>query len=275
MTAELTMSSSSMEPMLLSPNPCMMLTLKRIAYLGLLGAPKTRCFGATIIYSGLKSPFTILPFNQAPQISWMAIVPPYTPHIIKSRDRYICNIMVEDECTTYKTLARDMNIMSDSAIRRIRHVFTRIGQGRIDSGLNTTEFDDLFFNRSLPSRPLDHRIAKTVEHLRQRPHENIPATELADILTLSFSRFLHLFKDEVGVTYRQFRAWKRARAVLTFANGPMNATLVAMETGYPDSSHFSHSIRHYFGLRPKDIFAGSQRLRILTSSAQAAQNLPR
>jgi len=48
-----------------------------------------------------------------------------------------------------------------------------------------------------------------------------------------------------------------------------NANLadVAQHTGYPDSSHFSHSIRLVFGLTPKDVFAGSRKLEL---HAQAA-----
>jgi AraC-like DNA-binding protein len=42
---------------------------------------------------------------------------------------------------------------------------------------------------------------------------------------------------------------------------------VALDTGYPDSTHFSHSIRHTYGLKPKDIFAGSRRLRIYAPHA--------
>ena len=37
-------------------------------------------------------------------------------------------------------------------------------------------------------------------------------------------------------------------------------TDIALDTGYPDSTHFSHSIRQVYGLRPSDILAGSRRL---------------
>ena len=41
---------------------------------------------------------------------------------------------------------------------------------------------------------------------------------------------------------------------------------VALDIGYPDSTHFSHSIRQTFGLKPRDIFAGSRKLRIIVES---------
>ena len=35
---------------------------------------------------------------------------------------------------------------------------------------------------------------------------------------------------------------------------------VALDAGYPDASHFSHSIRDVFGLTPRSIVSGSRRL---------------
>ena len=44
--------------------------------------------------------------------------------------------------------------------------------------------------------------------------------------------------------------------------GEANLTDVALIAGYPDSSHFSHSIRQVYGLKPKAIFAGSRNLAV-------------
>ena len=40
-------------------------------------------------------------------------------------------------------------------------------------------------------------------------------------------------------------------------------TDIALETGYPDSSHFSHTVRRYWGLTPRDIIAGSRQLSVI------------
>ena len=51
----------------------------------------------------------------------------------------------------------------------------------------------------------------------------------------------------------------------TVASGS-SLTSVAHELGYNDSAYFSNSIRHFTGLRPKDIMAGSRRIRVISSS---------
>jgi AraC-like DNA-binding protein len=85
---------------------------------------------------------------------------------------------------------------------------------------------------------------------------------------------VHLFKEEIGMTVRAFCAWKRARCVLPSMTGPCNLTQLALEAGYPDSTHFSHSIRRIFGLRPRDILAGSRRLSLLCPASHPRACFP-
>jgi AraC-like DNA-binding protein len=91
----------------------------------------------------------------------------------------------------------------------------------------------------------------------------VAAKECAALVNLSFSRFLHLFKEEVGIPFRNLRTWKRARSLLHYVHTSDNLTHVALDIGYPDSTHFSHSIRQVYGLKPKDIMAGSRKLRVI------------
>ena len=88
---------------------------------------------------------------------------------------------------------------------------------------------------------------------------------------LSASRFLHLFKEETGISFRSFRAWKRARHLLHFANQDLNLAHLAQDIGYPDSTHFSHSIRRFYGLMPRAIFSGSRDLAIYRSGGPAGE----
>ena len=89
---------------------------------------------------------------------------------------------------------------------------------------------------------------------------------------MSPSRFLHLFKEETGISFRSFRAWKRARHLLHFANQDINLAHLAQDIGYPDSTHFSHSIRRFYGLKPRAIFSGSRDLAIYRSGRAGADN---
>ena len=82
-----------------------------------------------------------------------------------------------------------------------------------------------------------------------------------------------MFKDQTGISFRAFRAWKRARHLLHFVNEDINLAHLAQDIGYPDSTHFSHSIRRFYGLQPRAIFSGSRDLAIYRSDSSAGDDL--
>ena len=102
--------------------------------------------------------------------------------------------------------------------------------------------------------------------------EPVTAASCAAEAGLSPSRFLHLFKEETGISFRSFRAWKRARHLLHFANQDINLAHLAQDIGYPNSTHFSHSIRRFYGLKPRAIFSGSRDLAIYSHRHAGADN---
>ena len=105
--------------------------------------------------------------------------------------------------------------------------------------------------------------------MRNDPSRVTTAQDCAAAVGLSFSRFLHLFKAEVGTPFRSLRTWKRARSLLHHVKRDANLIDVALDAGYPDSTHFSHSIRQVYGLKPRDVFAGSRQLTVLGDSPAA------
>ncbi|HEY1229584.1 MAG TPA: AraC family transcriptional regulator, partial [Ramlibacter sp.] len=114
-----------------------------------------------------------------------------------------------------------------------------------------------------------------IERLNADPAQSASAQECAGWVHLSFSRFLHLFKDEVGLPFRSFRAWKRARSLLRHVRQSSTLTDIALDAGYPDATHFSHSIRQVYGLRPSEILAGSRRLALHDDDAAGSARAPR
>ena len=50
-----------------------------------------------------------------------------------------------------------------------------------------------------------------------------------------------------------------------------NLANIALDVGYPDSTHFSHSVRQVYGLTPKSIFAGCRKLALYGYGTAGAQ----
>ena len=269
-------------------NRVMWLNNDRVFYAGLLGPVSVRTMGGWLVYASLGAPLRIalgdaatgLLADDAPlQITDLAVVPPNTPHRVACGERLICSITIEPETVDETQLpawlrehAGPVPAHLPEAVQMLQRVRSAHGwlrtHGR-EIDLQTTGFDECFFGQPLAPRRIDARIARVLEDIRNDPSRNITAQACAESVGLSFSRFLHLFKAEVGTPFRSLRTWKRARSLLHHVTRETNLVHVALDTGYPDSTHFSHSIRHVYGLKPRDLFAGSRQLTVLGDSPAA------
>lgn len=257
------------------PNKVMLLTTDRMFYAGLLGKPTTREFGAMTIYVSLENPFRIQVGGGDWKTSRAQVVPPNAQHRISSPDRLIGMFMIEPETVDLDALPEFLQAGQEienfpQRCERMRSGLIALMDGRVHVNDIREHYDQFFFEEELPERVLDPRMAIVIEKIHNQPFNNFRADELAGDIRLSVSRFLHLFREEVGTTFRLFRAWKRVRGFLAYVNTQLNLTDIAMETGYPSSSHFSYTVRRYWGLTPKDIIAGSRQLAVIQDSGRFA-----
>ncbi|MCK7542742.1 AraC family transcriptional regulator [Marinobacter bryozoorum] len=251
----------------------------RVFYYGLLGRPGVRNFGCATLYVSERQPLQIN-FGDGWQTLPIAWVAPYTPHRIRTSDRHLAVVMLEPEYTDTAVAAacirRKLQDNPAAVKARILEGVNRLQQVSANTRLSDAEFDDLLFGQLLPRRSLDPRVGHVVDRICENTADPCSASLLAEGEGLSLSRFLHLFKAETGVCLRKYRAWRRARTLLYHVRSPSTLTDIALETGYPDSTHFSHSIRRIYGLPPRDIVSGSRRLRVRlqVSGAGYAEALP-
>jgi AraC-like DNA-binding protein len=242
---------------------------ERVFYAGLLGKPQQRLSGALTIYTAVEGKFDISIEGEPSRNTEIAVVPPFTPHSMTSEFPEICSIVIEPETVDCRELRKLTAGSEDTAgpcmAQRVRSAYSTLQTMPRKDGFTAGEFDRLFFDTPLAPRRLDRRVARAIVRMQGQFDDALPAPDCARAANLSLSRFLHLFKDETGVPFRALRAWKRARNLLHFANQDINLARLALDLGYPDSTHFSHSIRRFYGLQPREIFSGSRRLAIFRS----------
>lgn len=246
----------------------MWLSSERVLYAGLLGQPSQRTLGAITLYAALAAPVRISIDGGPWQSSNLALVQPYVPHRVACDGRLICDLLIEPETVDMPRLPSFLRQSSGplndaEVLARVRAAHARLCRTREAREPAAFDFDEQLFGSPLPARPVDARIATVLAELKRDPAQPLTAQDCADAAQLSFSRFLHLFKQETGVPFRVLRGWKRARSLLQYVGGEANLLQVALAAGYPDSTHFSHSIRQVYGLQPRQIFAGSRRLALL------------
>jgi AraC-like DNA-binding protein len=109
----------------------------------------------------------------------------------------------------------------------------------------------LFFNKSTVE---DKRILKLLSELNQCLHGDCikptkwRAAEVASKLALSESRFLHLFSEELGISWRPYLLWRRIICAVQAIINNSSATDAAHLAGFSDSAHLSRTFRKNFGM---------------------------
>ncbi|WP_256735114.1 AraC family transcriptional regulator [Variovorax sp. dw_954] len=266
------------EPSTRRPERVMWLNADRVLYVGLLGEPTVRTLGAFSIYVSLTQPHRISVEGGAWEAAELSVVPPGVPHRIVAGERMIFSILVEAETVDVPALPewiRDGGGAVDDAdtLAALRDALDRFKAAPRRQFDRTEDFDRHFFGLALPTRRIERRIRAVLDRIKHDPNSHTSAEDCAVACHLSVSRFLHLFRAEVGAPFRSFRTWQRARSVLYFVTQSANLANIALDVGYPDSTHFSHSVRQVYGLTPKSMFAGCRKLALYGYGTAAAQGM--
>lgn len=247
------------------PDSMMWLNVDRVVYVGLVGEPMVRELGAYSIYVSLSKTHRISIEGGPWQESELSVVPPYVSHSLVSGDRMICDILIEadsvavDKLPAYIANGRGA-VPAPETASALRGALERFQSGTAQQTLQTADFDQCFFGQALEPRVIDRRIRAVLAKIKDDPNSHTSAQDCAEASHLSVSRFLHLFKTEAGTPFRSFRTWQRARSVLYYVTQDANLAQIALDVGYPDSTHFSHSVRQVYGLTPKSIFAVGRKI---------------
>lgn len=253
-----------------SADRLMWITRSRVFYAGLLGEPCLLTRGAITIYVAIDGLLRLRREGGDWRTAEVAIVQPHVPHEIACEGRNILSVSIEPETVDIAqlpVLLRSCGVVEEAEFAaHIRAAHRNLVSLAGTTDLRPSDFDEIFFGQALPARKIDRRIATVLENFRNNPTGAGVAAECASLVNLSCSRFLHLFKEEVGISFRNVRTWKRARSLLHHVHTNGNLVNVALDIGYPDSTHFSHSIRQVYGLKPKDIIAGSRKLRVIAQT---------
>ncbi|MFW5857873.1 MAG: helix-turn-helix domain-containing protein [Planctomycetota bacterium] len=98
----------------------------------------------------------------------------------------------------------------------------------------------------------DLRIVQACHTIATRPGEALRAADLAAEANLSTSRFLHLFREQVGLSlsaYRKRERMRRAGQLLRYTD--LQVSAIAQALGYCHQTYFSAEFKRHEGLSPR------------------------
>lgn len=243
----------------------MFITPSRIVVKGQMGEPASRVFGALTFYVSEEEPINLSIKGGGSESVEFAVVPPNTRHLAYTESGHLTKVLVESETIDIPRVIEcytGSEIIQRETADRMRKCFKNLSKAVLEDG----EIDTLFFGQPLASRSLDSRIQTVVDDLVEDSVDSLTAKDCADRVGLSYDRFVHLFREQVGYTFRLFRAWKRARSFMPFANENCNLADVAQHIGYSDGPHFSRSIRQVYGISPRQINETASDFNVVSTS---------
>lgn len=104
---------------------------------------------------------------------------------------------------------------------------------------------------------IDPRILRCIEEIGNKD-DTVSARQMADLLHLSESSFLHIFKEQTGLTYRRMILWVKLFKSFQYHHQFSNLTQLAHHCGFSDSAHFSRTFRETFGISPRFLIKNSR-----------------
>jgi len=100
----------------------------------------------------------------------------------------------------------------------------------------------------------DPRLTRVTRHLIKHPHDKRTLVQLAQLAAASPRTLERLFRNQTGLTLRQWRSRLRLLAAIEKLNLGQSSTAIALSLGYRNASAFVAAFRQQFGAPPQKIF---------------------
>ena len=206
---------------------------------------------------GINGPLTVATADGATRTAHSVLIPPRLTH------QLTCHGTGLVSCYLEPTSER-----ADASRHKFDEWQGEVGMGHVDEErLQFTPADDEsashWLDLAAPAahRRIDPRIAVAAGKIRDDPAATISSRELAVEAGLSESRFLHLFRDELGTSLRRYRLWVRLTHAGTAIAAGDNLTTAAMKAGFASPSHLADRFKTTFGLSASQLLGTGLTLR--------------
>jgi len=208
---------------------------------------------------GIEGPLTVATPDGTMRTAHSVLIPPRVTHQLTCQGTGLVSCYLEP--TSERADAGRLKFGDWRGEVGIHHV----DEERLQFSPTDDETASYWLDLAAPSaqRRIDPRIAQAAAKIRDAPATTISSQELAAEAGLSESRFLHLFRDELGTSLRRYRLWVRlTHAGAAIAAGD-NLTTAAMKAGFASPSHLADRFKTTFGLSASQLLGTGLTLRAL------------
>ncbi|MDF3821084.1 AraC family transcriptional regulator [Leptospira sp. 96542] len=218
---------------------------------------------AVSILISMDKTFTIETENGVKTSTRGIILGPNFYHSLFANDSKMIVIQLDPKSEEYKTLPhKDFYQIPDFIIEKI----SLISGGLLDGSLDCSSAKNLYNSileilgsKIKSDQILDERVIQAIKIIKQSLPNNIPIGDITSQIGLSKDRFMHLFKDNIGIPLRQYILWQRLHKAAKLLQDGVNLTEASHAAGFSDQAHLSRTFKKMFGVKPS-LFLGGQKL---------------
>ncbi|MBI5353021.1 MAG: helix-turn-helix transcriptional regulator [Chloroflexi bacterium] len=136
-------------------------------------------------------------------------------------------------------------------------VLNQIKEWLAESENTSQRIDDLLhsvvstvINGQLATGKIDERVLRCIRLIRNAEGGTVQLQQMANQVFLSSSRLSHLFKEETGLTFKQFVQHCKLVKSLHAMHDQQSLTEASFLGGFTDQPHFTKTFKKSFGISP-------------------------
>lgn len=222
--------------------------------------------GSITINVGLYQPFSMNNSNGPPISYSCAIIPAGFKHELNGNGNIVASLIIEKNSVLFESLKKQFSFHSSSITNINDDMWISIFRMIYEEKPTKSEIDRLLNELLLvdyePKINLDSRVEQAMTIIQLSPNSILTQEDLASSVSLSSSRFRHLFREQTNIPFRSYRIWQRVLSAIKTLHQVDNLTHAAMEAGFTDSAHFHHCFKNSLGVNPSLVFKNIDRFEI-------------
>lgn len=184
-----------------------------------------------------------------------ALIPSGMQHTVKETDTPVLVFLFDSTTTVSEQISRFRTLDADAAEQIVSAYRRRVQGGCLEEayGDYLSEVLALAGIGAVGSRITDERLIWAMEFVEEHLADQISVGDAARAACLSESRFSHLFKEQVGITFAGYAVQRRLyRAYIELSKGA-SVTDAALSAGFSSPSHFATVNKKTFGITAREI----------------------
>ncbi|MCW7492831.1 AraC family transcriptional regulator [Leptospira sp. 2 VSF19] len=191
------------------------------------------------------------------------IIPPNYYHKLDASQSEMVIIQLDPKSEEYKRIEMDLSPKTiDSTTReQILKIADPLFGDSLDCKSARALYNQILslLGSGSTTKKYDERIEVAIQRIKEKMPNPVSLTDLSEISGISTDRFMHLFKDNMGIPLRQYLLWQRLHIAAKLLQGGENLTTASHAAGFSDQAHLSRTFKKMFGVKPS-LFLGTQSL---------------